>query len=107
MVSPVRGDYRRRQAEIPLIVLCRFPGPALIFVPIHLPQPPYYEAVHSFHYIANLPISVLSTRRIVSPEVIFEARRNERLKFLVYQFPKSVLKYSLSASAEWNVEALF
>jgi hypothetical protein len=29
MVSPVRGDYRRRQAEIPLIVLCRFPGPAL------------------------------------------------------------------------------
>src|ERR1700682_3863562 len=29
MVSPVRGDYRRRQAEIPLIVLCRFPGPAV------------------------------------------------------------------------------
>jgi hypothetical protein len=29
MVSPVRGDYRRCQAEIPLIVLCRFPGPAL------------------------------------------------------------------------------
>jgi len=31
MVSPVRGDYRRCQAEIPLIVLCRFPGPALTF----------------------------------------------------------------------------
>jgi hypothetical protein len=31
MVSPVRGDYRRCQAEIPLIVLCRFPGPALRF----------------------------------------------------------------------------
>jgi hypothetical protein len=30
MVSPVHGDYRRCQAEIPLIVLCRFPGPALI-----------------------------------------------------------------------------
>jgi hypothetical protein len=29
MVSPVHGDYRRCQAEIPLIVLCRFPGPAL------------------------------------------------------------------------------
>jgi hypothetical protein len=29
MVSPVHGDYRRLQAEIPLIVLCRFPGPAL------------------------------------------------------------------------------
>jgi hypothetical protein len=29
MVSPVRGDYRRCQAEIPLIVLCRFLGPAL------------------------------------------------------------------------------
>jgi hypothetical protein len=29
MVSPVRGDYRRLQAEIPLIVLRRFPGPAL------------------------------------------------------------------------------
>jgi hypothetical protein len=29
MVSPVRGDYRRCQAETPLIVLCRFPGPAL------------------------------------------------------------------------------
>src|SRR5450432_1799919 len=30
MVSPVHGDYRRCQAEIPLIVLFRFPGPALI-----------------------------------------------------------------------------
>jgi hypothetical protein len=30
MVSPVHGDYRRCQAEIPLIILCRFPGPALI-----------------------------------------------------------------------------
>jgi type I restriction enzyme R subunit len=30
MVSPVHGDYRRCQAEIPLIVLCRFPGPALM-----------------------------------------------------------------------------
>jgi hypothetical protein len=30
MVSPVHGDYRRLQAEIPLIVLCRFPGPALL-----------------------------------------------------------------------------
>jgi hypothetical protein len=29
MVSPVRGDHRRIQAEIPLIVLSRFPGPAL------------------------------------------------------------------------------
>jgi len=29
MVSPVHGEYRRCQAEIPLIVLCRFPGPAL------------------------------------------------------------------------------
>jgi hypothetical protein len=28
MISPVRGDYRRCQAEIPLIALCRFPGPA-------------------------------------------------------------------------------
>jgi hypothetical protein len=30
MVSPVQGDYRRCQAEIPPIVLFRFPGPALI-----------------------------------------------------------------------------
>src|ERR1700681_4377960 len=29
MVSPVRGNYRRCQAEIPLIVLSRFPRPAL------------------------------------------------------------------------------
>src|SRR5690242_2059502 len=29
MVSPVHGDYRRCQAETPLIVLFRFPGPAL------------------------------------------------------------------------------
>ena len=29
MVSPVHGDYRRYQAEIPLIVLSRVPGPAL------------------------------------------------------------------------------
>jgi len=33
MVSPVRGDHRRFQAEIPLIVLCRFPGPALFRYP--------------------------------------------------------------------------
>jgi hypothetical protein len=29
MVSPVHGDHRRCQAEIPLIVLFRFPEPAL------------------------------------------------------------------------------
>src|SRR6202158_3279552 len=29
MVSPVHGDYRRCQAEIPLIVLSKFPRPAL------------------------------------------------------------------------------
>jgi hypothetical protein len=33
MVSPVRGDHRRFQAEIPLIVLSKFPEPALIPVP--------------------------------------------------------------------------
>jgi hypothetical protein len=31
MISPVHGYYRRCQAEIPLIVLCRFPRPALGF----------------------------------------------------------------------------
>jgi hypothetical protein len=31
MVSPVHGDYRRCQAEIPLIVLSKFPRPALFF----------------------------------------------------------------------------
>jgi hypothetical protein len=30
MVSPVHGDYRRCQAEIPLIVLSKFPRPALL-----------------------------------------------------------------------------
>jgi hypothetical protein len=30
MVSPVRGDHRRFQAEIPLIVLSKFPEPALL-----------------------------------------------------------------------------
>jgi hypothetical protein len=29
MVSPVHGDYRRCQAEIPLIALSKFPRPAL------------------------------------------------------------------------------
>jgi hypothetical protein len=29
IVSPVRDDHRRFQAETPLSVLCRFPGPAL------------------------------------------------------------------------------
>jgi hypothetical protein len=29
MVSPVRGDHRRFQAEIPLIVLSKFPEPVL------------------------------------------------------------------------------
>src|SRR5260370_32978058 len=32
MVSPVHGDYRRCQAEIPLIVLFRFPEPALFAI---------------------------------------------------------------------------
>jgi hypothetical protein len=32
MVSPVRGDYRRCQAEIPLIVLFKFAEPALITI---------------------------------------------------------------------------
>ena len=32
IVSPVRGNYRRYQAETPLIVLFRFLGPALSFV---------------------------------------------------------------------------
>jgi len=36
MVSPVHGDYRRCQAEIPLIVLFRFPGPALTEVKVEL-----------------------------------------------------------------------
>jgi hypothetical protein len=29
MASPVHGDYRRDQAKIPRIALCRSPGPAL------------------------------------------------------------------------------
>jgi hypothetical protein len=33
MVSPVRGDYRRCQAEIPLIVLFKFAEPALFRSP--------------------------------------------------------------------------
>ncbi|MET4374463.1 hypothetical protein ABIA99_007192, partial [Bradyrhizobium sp. LB12.1] len=33
MVSPVRGDYRRRQAETPLILLFKFAGPALNRLP--------------------------------------------------------------------------
>jgi hypothetical protein len=32
MVSPVYGDHRRFQAEIPLIVLSKFPEPALNIV---------------------------------------------------------------------------
>src|SRR5258708_22205978 len=32
MVSPVHGNYRRCQAEIPLIVLSRFPRPALVLL---------------------------------------------------------------------------
>jgi hypothetical protein len=38
MVSPVHGDYRRCQAEIPLIVLFRFPGPALRDISPHIQQ---------------------------------------------------------------------
>jgi hypothetical protein len=30
MVSPVHGDYRRYQAETPLIALSKFPRPALV-----------------------------------------------------------------------------
>src|SRR6266850_2735634 len=37
MVSPVHGDYRRYQAEIPLIVLSRFPRPALFSNPSPTP----------------------------------------------------------------------
>ncbi|BBZ96813.1 hypothetical protein BRDID11004_22780 [Bradyrhizobium diazoefficiens] len=32
MVSPVHGDYRRCQAEIPLIVLSKFVEPALVVI---------------------------------------------------------------------------
>jgi hypothetical protein len=32
MVSPVHGDYRRCQAEIPLIVLSKLPRPALTYL---------------------------------------------------------------------------
>jgi Putative transposase of IS4/5 family (DUF4096) len=32
MVSPVHGDYRRYQAETPLIALSRFPRPALLWI---------------------------------------------------------------------------
>jgi hypothetical protein len=32
MVSPVHGDYRRYQAETPLIALSKFPRPALLFL---------------------------------------------------------------------------
>jgi hypothetical protein len=39
MVSPVRGNYRRCQAEIPLIALCRFPGPAHQALPSNLRLP--------------------------------------------------------------------
>src|SRR4029077_1422446 len=34
MVSPVHGDYRRYQAEIPLIALSKFPRPALLAVEV-------------------------------------------------------------------------
>jgi hypothetical protein len=34
MVSPVHGDYRRYQAETPLIALSKFPRPALISVKV-------------------------------------------------------------------------
>jgi len=36
MVSPVHGDYRRCQAEIPLIALSKFPRPALTLVAMAL-----------------------------------------------------------------------
>jgi hypothetical protein len=38
MVSPVHGDYRRYQAEIPLIVLSRVPGPALTEILFSFPS---------------------------------------------------------------------
>jgi hypothetical protein len=37
MVSPVHGDYHRCQAETPLIVLFRFPEPALTVVTVVTP----------------------------------------------------------------------
>jgi hypothetical protein len=37
MISPVRGDYRRYQAETPLIDLFKFAGPALFLN--QLPKP--------------------------------------------------------------------
>src|SRR6516225_7803073 len=48
MVSPVHGDYRRCQAEIPLIVLCRFPGPAVT---------PFYMALHAYQSSACITTS--------------------------------------------------
>jgi hypothetical protein len=41
MVSPVRGDYRRRQAETPLILLFKFAGPALFPDTVLIVAEPY------------------------------------------------------------------
>jgi hypothetical protein len=41
MVSPVRGDHRRFQAEIPLIVLSKFPEPALLKAALSRPMKPF------------------------------------------------------------------
>ena len=49
MVSPVHGDYRRCQAEIPLIVLFRFPGPAL----------KVEEATIGLALLCSLPVDVV------------------------------------------------
>jgi hypothetical protein len=38
MVSPVHGDYRRYQAETPLIALSKFPRPALMSMAPNMPR---------------------------------------------------------------------
>ena len=46
MVSPVRGDYRRYQAETPLIDLFKFAGPALLADSIRLDISSATDALH-------------------------------------------------------------
>jgi hypothetical protein len=61
MVSPVHGDYRRCQAEIPLIILCRFPGPALSAIAPSAPK-----ATSIFLAMVMMASSTKSTPRAVA-----------------------------------------
>jgi hypothetical protein len=64
MVSPDRSDYRRLQAETPLIVLFKFAEPALFTLVATLSRAPLGEAIEEITWeVVHILDSILAVRK--------------------------------------------